>query len=371
MYEGEVISYAWVDSGIVYGTNSSGDSSETIVDITEFTLANPSVKAFMDTDDYNDSDYSYTNVNNYTSSDYFRKDLPFPIIISWERDANAIEYTLSINNIKGVLTTGMHTYYSKDNKYVLYNLIPNSTYYYKIYGLYADSSKKLLKDGSFAIKDSTRMLNIDGIQNVRDIGGYIGYSSQKVKYGLIYRGSAMDESISSILRITDNGKQEMACRVGIKTDLDLRYGKTESALGNGTDFLCVAYDNYATAVTNVTQQGYFKTIFEYIVTQLTDNKPVYIHCQGGCDRTGTLIFLLLGLLGVSESNLAKEYELSSFSNIGKKTRTRNSTSYNYSGMVEAIKAYAGDTITDKFVSFAVTCGITESTITSFRDLMLE
>lgn len=36
------------------------------------------------------------------------------------------------------------------------------------------------------------------------------------------------------------------------------------------------------------------------------------------------------------------------------------------------KTYSGDTITDKFVSFATTgCGISIDTITSFRNLMLE
>lgn len=40
-------------------------------------------------------------------------------------------------------------------------------------------------------------------------------------------------------------------------------------------------------------------------------------------------------------------------------------------MVEAIKAYSGDTLTDKFVSFATDCGVTSDTITTFRNLMLD
>ena len=83
---------------------------------------------------------------------------------------------------------------------------------------------------------------------------------------------------------------------------------------------------------------------------------------------------MLGLLGVSESDLAKEYELSSFSDVGfgrLRTTTKAVDTYDYVGMVEALKTYSGDTITDKFVSFALDCGISNDTITSFRNLMLE
>ena len=42
-------------------------------------------------------------------------------------------------------------------------------------------------------------------------------------------------------------------------------------------------------------------------------KPVYFHCWGGADRTGTVGFLLGGLLGMSYTDLIIDYELTSFS----------------------------------------------------------
>ena len=334
--------------------------AETDVNIKTFNLSNSSVKSFMEGADYNDSDYSYTNVSSNAIDESYRKDLPLPILIGWKHYNNAVEYAVSI---------GDQTIYTEHNRLAIYNLIPNKTYQYKVQALCADGTNTLVEDGSISTENGTRMLNIDGIQNVRDIGGYSALNG-KVKYGLIFRGSAMDEWIAEDRYISENGKKELIKNIGVRTDLDLRGDPNASALGSGIYFRSVAYQPYTTAITDATQRGYFKTMLEYIVERLTNNQSIYIHCSGGCDRTGTLVFLLLGLLGVSESDLAKEYELSSFSVVGK-FRTRNSTSYDYSGMVTALKTYGGTTITDKFEAFATECGVTSATINSFRALMLE
>lgn len=344
----------WIDTGVKRSSQQSIPEGETL------SIPITAVKNFMDSAEYNSDDYSYTQVTSYTTSDGSRTDLPNSLDLTWQNIENAILYAVSVNS---------QTYYTAENEITLSNFIPNTDYNYSIYALCADGSIVFVESGLFETEGRTRMLNIDGIQNVRDIGGYTGLNNKKVRYGLIYRGSAMDEDSSTGL-ITEAGKHEMVERLGIKTDVDLRSGKTASALG--VDFINTkyGYEDYPEVITNATQRGQFKSLLESIVVQLRASKPVYIHCSGGCDRTGSLVFLLLGLIGVSESDLAKEYELSSFSVIGK-GRTRNSTSYKYKEMVDALKAYSGANFNDKFMAFATDCGVTSDTIASFRNMMLE
>ncbi|MBO7515848.1 MAG: serine hydroxymethyltransferase, partial [Lachnospiraceae bacterium] len=51
---------------------------------------------------------------------------------------------------------------------------------------------------------------------------------------------------------------------------------------------------------------------QWIIDELKAGKPVYYHCQNGADRTGTMGFLIVALLGMGESDLAKDYELTTF-----------------------------------------------------------
>lgn len=368
--QAEVTTQAWVNTGVPYS------AGEPTISATSFDLVNPSVASFMASANYSDTDYTYTQVTSYTATDYYRKDHPFCAAISWSGVTNATSYDVVLNISATVLSSSRQRYSTTGTRLQFKNLIPSTTYNYAVYAELADGTSQSVKTGSFTTTaDKVRMLSIDGIQNVRDIGGYTGLNGAKVKYGKIFRGSAVDEGVFDDFHITDEGKKELLGRLAVKTDLDLRGldNVTKSGFGAGIDFYAPQYSylNYSNVITNETHRGYFKNMIEYINTQLTANKPVYVHCSGGCDRTGSFIFLVLGLLGVSESDIAKEYELSSFSAIGV-GRTRNSTVYDYKGMVNALKQYTGATITDKFYDFATSgCGLSASAITTFRNHMLQ
>ena len=78
-------------------------------------------------------------------------------------------------------------------------LTPGQTYYYRI----KDSlNEYIVDDLSFKVDDdySLRTIAIDGVNNVRDIGGWATEDGQKVAYGKVYRGGRLPD-------ITELGKE--------------------------------------------------------------------------------------------------------------------------------------------------------------------
>lgn len=389
-----VTSEQWVDTGIQYG--GGGLDEETAAKISELNnegtdpttiklLAQP-VLNFYNASAYSDNDYTYSHLSKITYP--CRADIPVPYTVKWNHNEDAMRTTVAVDT-KAIGTLNAYTMRTYDatgfDNYPLYNLLPNTTYYYKVTHVLFDGSLVEAKSGSFTTSaESWRPLYIEGTQNVRDLGGWTGLNGKKVKYGKIIRGAAFSDSSFNGLMLTGKGRLALG-ELKIQAELNLGAVDNETSIAPNCAYKRVYYTNYAVAITEETYRTMFKTLLEYIVSCLdgtlavsglsTVARNIYMHCQGGCDRTGTLSFLLLGLLGVSESDLAKEYELSSFSDVGfgrLRTTTKAVDTYDYVGMVEALKAYSGGTITDKFYDFATTgCGISADTITSFRNLMLE
>ena len=383
----------WTDTGVgIGGTNVDIETLDKIsklnnegADPTTVKLLSKPVLDFYNASAYSDSDYTKSHLNKITYP--YRADIPIPYTVKWEHNENAMRTTVAVDT-KPIGTLNAYTLTTFEatgmDSYPLYNLIPDKSYYYKVTHVLADGSLIDAKSGSFKTSNETiRFLYIDGTQNVRDLGGWTGLNGKKVKYGKIIRGAGFSDSSYHGLMLTGKGRLALS-ELNIQAELNLGSVENETSIAPNCSYKKIYYTNYAIAIENETFHGTFKTLLEYIVSCLngtltetglsTVERNIYMHCQGGCDRTGTLSFLLLGLLGVSESDLAKEYELSSFSDIGLgrlRTTTKAVDVYDYVGMVQALKTYSGSTITDKFYSFAIECGISADTITEFRNLMLE
>lgn len=203
--------------------------------------------------------------------------------------------------------------------------------------------------------------------NVRDLGGW-ACDGGTVKYGLLIRGGKLGAADRAVL----------VGELGVQHDLDLRGREgggsgdepdmTESPLGS--DVWYTRTQQYAWyALTPVAAwQAYLRCVIDAV----THREPVYFHCTAGADRTGTLACVLEGLLGMSQSNIDKDYELTTFySGSGSDANARRRNESDWKGLINAINAVSGETFRDKCVHFAVgTCGMSLADINAYRAAMI-
>ena len=239
-----------------------------------------------------------------------------------------------------------------------------------------------LKAGTFAFSGKTykivpeggvRMIYTPNIWNVRDIGGW-ACTGGRVKYGKIFRGGHFGN-------ITAADKATIVDWLGVATDIDLRNnsetgGITVSPLGGSVEYFHQSLDFYANAVNTSAASVRTVAVLKKVMACIAANKPCYFHCMSGSDRTGTIAYLLLSLLGVSQSDKDKEYELTAFSDEadGKRFRSTNYNVTNGNGWYPLIKYfrdnYTGENDNEKVVAWAVANGITAAEINAFRAAMV-
>ena len=239
-----------------------------------------------------------------------------------------------------------------------------------------------LKAGTFAFGGKTykivpeggvRMIYTPSVWNVRDLGGW-ACTGGRVKYGKIFRGGNFG-SISAADKAT------IVDWLGVATDIDLRNngetgGITASPLGGSVEYYHQPLDFYANAVSTSAASARTVSVVKKVMSCVATNKPCYFHCMSGADRTGTIAYLLLSLLGVSQSDKDKEYELTAFSDEadGKRFRNSNYNVTNGNGWYPLIKYFrnnfTGENDNEKVVAWAVANGITYAEINAFRAAMI-
>lgn len=295
----------------------------------------------------------------YVNDGYQKNDLPNPVIVKSPMDG-LLEISSSYvfeDCIKYVCTEGSNC---------IFNLIPDTRYYYRVK---SDENGGIVKKGSFAVSGSIRMLNIDGIYNVRDIGGW-DTSNGQIKYGMIYRGSELDGDHG--IAITKYGIQAFI-DAGIKVEVDLR---SDAEMNNAT-YPVREYIDYSRLPVMAYVEGIvdfesYSKVYRYIFDCVLSDKPVYIHCWGGSDRAGTVIALLEGILGVSKEDIVKDYELSSFSIFGMREYGESTEGAAFKEMVDYIeKNYEGESFQHRCMNYFYDLGFTEDEIKRFCNKMIE
>ena len=245
------------------------------------------------------------------------------------------------------------------------NLFKAQTYYVKVM---ADGTS-LTAEASFTTTDlGPRVMTVDGVYNVRDVGGYFTASGKTTQQGLIYRGGALSPSSDyPNVRITESGIATMAEEMGIRTEIDFRnsaeaLGVTESCIPDAELIYCTL-GGYDSGIINYAES--YKKVFQLLARP--ENYPVYYHCTGGADRTGTVSYLLGALLGMDEADLIRDYEFTSFSLYGE--RNSKTTKYAFQGLCDLIDSYAGDTLAEKAESYLMSIGVTADEIFNIRAIM--
>lgn len=166
-----------------------------------------------------------------------------------------------------------------------------------------------------------RMMKLDGVWNVRDCGGW-NADNGKVKFGYLFRGSRLSSASASDLTILANA--------GIKFELDIR--DAGNAAGTVATIPDSTYRNvainsaYAQMINS--EATAVTTACIAVMESIVDNKPVYIHCASGADRTGCICAMLEALLGVSDTDIDRDFEMTDFADIEDLTgHVRNGSSW--------------------------------------------
>ena len=357
---GALIDPAVIDAGI-YG--------EILIDNDEieatYNLEGEILKRYLDEVQYDD-DYSYTRIKDYVS----RSNEPAsvrPAYIEFTGLSDAKKIYLITED--GEILTRQIT--SKD-KQAVYNLIPGRTYRYGVVSVDATSGKEtLIKKGRIATEGRLRVIKTTTMHNVRDVGGWEGLDGKHIKYGILIRGGEVINKNDDVTKYEPFDYESLVNQVGIEYDLDFRNEDEAAYLKKspfGLEFLRIPLSAYDSIVAKKERQPAFKKAILQFIKNAKAGKCTYVHCQGGADRTGTYIFYIEGLLGVSDSDLCKDYEITSVYY----HKERNDPE-RYLPMIKALqKKYGTDiTIGEAIYKSARDMGLTEQDIEDLRSLMLE
>ena len=236
--------------------------------------------------------------------------------------------------------------------YVLSNLYIGETYVWTVTAIDVGGVSYPSAEGSFKTDaQGPRNLTVDGVTNVRDLGGWATEDGGRVRQGLLFRGSKLVQNGSSTkLLITPDGIETMCTELGIKTEIDLRekekLGKlTSSPLGGTVNFRsCPMDDNAALFFTEENNMASIRAVFAVLADE--SNYPVYFHCSIGTDRTGLIAWLVNGLCGVTENDLWRDYIFSNFGKINGKRSTGIKDAY-----VDKLKSAQGKTFAEQIYNY--------------------
>lgn len=336
-------------------------------------VTHANMEKFVTQVSYPENDYSFTHIldDEYAPTAPGNADKPQSYTIRWTADETLGAPTVRLWEDDGWSReyTGLD---AKDYYLTITNMRPNADYHFKV-----TAGETTLKEGSFrTIGHVHQVFFYKQVRNARDLGGWKTKDGKKmVKYRKIYRGGRLEKGTLLIPK----GKADLLAE-GIRAELDLR-GKSdvqsEPPIPELEFCAPVIEEGYRTLLEK--DQEKLLACWNFIYKCVTEDKPVYFHCSLGRDRTGTIAMLILGILGVHEGEISKEYELTQFAPHGwatsdkEKTKMTRKKGVDYDSAAGYIWSFGeeGSEFADCMKAYLVSLGVPEADIENFRTLMLE
>ena len=310
------------------------------------------MKQYLEDPDWESIKTYVPKVNAEDSSYHNDQSQPLPIELKFEEVGEAEKYFVQI--AKNVEFTDAKLVEADTKAYNFYNSELGQEYYYR--AAVSEEALAAAKVYKFKVNDvAPRYIHVDGVINFRDSGGWKSslVPNGVTKQGMYYRCAQFNNGNTK--NITEEGLKAIK-ELNIRVDIDMRdsYNVPSTSPINTEDH---EVEIMKASVASGSEDGRwegdhsrdhniaatYKKIFEAIA--VADEKPIALHCTHGADRTGIVSWFLLGLLGVSKEDCARDYVMTRFA--GERAVLPNGSSSEIAKWNAKTEALEGATWADK------------------------
>ena len=350
------------------GNNGNDNTPSTPPEVQNAILVtNEYVQKYLEEVTYKGIANEETKILGYPGGGPGEADIPPTHTITWTADASAGSLKLHVWEGNWSRDYSLSAGAASQD---MTNLVPGREYKWTVT---STSGGKVVAEGSFKTKGLLHQVYFEPKgRNARDLGGWKGLGGKTLAFRKLYRGGAIHGS-----RTNSAGKAEFRAQ-GIRAEVDLREESdvpSKSPMGDDIAFFAPGFESgYNHMVRD--NKPKVKETFCFVVQCLRENKPVYFHCSAGRDRTGTLAVLLEGALGVSESDMAKDYELTYFSpedwSMYQGKYQHIISTYSFQSIYKTIfDETDSGTYQERIVKYLLKIGVPQKDIDDLRSIMLE